>query len=660
MLKIKLNELHIENFKGFDQFTFETNGADAVEIYGNNATGKTTLVDAWTWLLFGKDSSDKTDFDIKPLNRYGETTPGLVTTVQAVIAIDEQPDGECRHMELKKTYAEKWTRKKGSTATEFTGHEIKYFIDDVPLGEGVYKTKIAELIQENVFKLLCNPLHFNIGLKWKERRDLLLTVCGSVSVDEVLASNPLLSVLAPELKHNTFDEVKAKYQAARTKLNKQLDEIPIRIDEAAKSIPENMADSDINDIAQLDAEIEALTAENNAIFIRKNNVGSDEATSQKKARIAEIEAEMASMRMAALGEATKAYDALRTSLYTKRDEAAKLKEKIAVKTRLVTELEKSMADELARADKRRTEYAECAANVFVPPHIDDICPTCGQLYPTEKADAILETAKAAFNTKKAADLENIRKYGIAAKQGAQEAKDSADKIKAELVELLDKQDVALKEVEALERQTATTPVYQPDAAFNALLHAKEELESSLSGTSEAVEIERAAYDRQMADIVAQRAELSTTKMNMQKAIDAGKRIEELREELTEVSRLMDATTAKLDVIDLYTKTMVEKMESNVAGKFTVARFKLFEKNINGGIADCCDTVLDGVPFKSINNAGRIQVGLDIIRTLSNHYGVSAPIWIDNNESVTSLPETDAQTIGLYVSKPDQILRIMQL
>ena len=86
---------------------------------------------------------------------------------------------------------------------------------------------------------------------------------------------------------------------------------------------------------------------------------------------------------------------------------------------------------------------------------------------------------------------------------------------------------------------------------------------------------------------------------------------------------------QLYLTDEFTKTKVNLLESSINSKFKMARFKMFEVQINGGIKECCETVYEGVPYSDLNNAARINIGLDIINTLSEHYNFSAPIFVDN-------------------------------
>ena len=99
------------------------------------------------------------------------------------------------------------------------------------------------------------------------------------------------------------------------------------------------------------------------------------------------------------------------------------------------------------------------------------------------------------------------------------------------------------------------------------------------------------------------------------------------------------------------------MEGKINSKFELAKFRLFNDQINGGVQECCEVALNGIPYHSINNAGRIQVGLDIIRTMQAYYDKICPVWIDNRESIIDLPEMPGQIISMIVSAQDKELRI---
>jgi hypothetical protein len=99
------------------------------------------------------------------------------------------------------------------------------------------------------------------------------------------------------------------------------------------------------------------------------------------------------------------------------------------------------------------------------------------------------------------------------------------------------------------------------------------------------------------------------------------------------------------------------LEGKINSKFHMARFKLFEVQVNGALAECCETTFNGVPYSNLNNGARLNIGLDIINTLAEHYGFSPPVWLDNAESVTDILPTKGQQIRLIVSAADKKLRV---
>jgi hypothetical protein len=114
---------------------------------------------------------------------------------------------------------------------------------------------------------------------------------------------------------------------------------------------------------------------------------------------------------------------------------------------------------------------------------------------------------------------------------------------------------------------------------------------------------------------------------------------------------------ELYLTEEFIRTKVRLLEDKINSKFRMARFKLFEVQVNGALAETAETMYNGVPYSNLNNGARINVGLDIIRTLAKHYNFYPPIFIDNRESITELIDVSPQqTISLIVSEKDQELR----
>lgn len=252
MKKVRIQRLVLSNFKGVKDFTLEVEGTD-VQIYGDNATGKTTLFDAFLWLLFDKDSRNKKDFKIKTLQN-GQAIPMLKHEVECELIVDNV------QMTLRKLYEEVWTKKRGTAVKEFTGHQTVYFIDGTPLKKGEYNKRIEGIMNEEVFKLLTSPTYFNEQVKWQDRREILLKVCGDVTEEEIFKSNNDLKGLELILKGKSLEDFKKTVSARRKKINEELERIPIQVNENMNLIPEGDANipSVKKEVDKIDGEIDGL------------------------------------------------------------------------------------------------------------------------------------------------------------------------------------------------------------------------------------------------------------------------------------------------------------------------------------------------------------------------------------------------------------------
>jgi DNA repair exonuclease SbcCD ATPase subunit len=655
---MRLISLSLNNFKGIRNFTLDAQGED-VSGYGDNATGKTTLSDAFMWLLFDKDSANRKDFEIKTLGPDGKPEHGLDHSVEAVLELE---DGS--HLALKKVFKEKWTKKRGSATAEFTGHTTDHFIDGVPVKKGEYDARIANIASEDIFKLLTSPTYFNEHLHWQDRREILLQVCGDISDGDVLDSLATLQnkdqmlALTNILNTRSLDDHRKIIQARRTEINKELDKIPVRIDEADMAKPDI---STVNNPKALQADIkvvkESIKKENEKLARLES--GGEVAEKTKKLR--EIEAEILNLTSKARAENVEKIKELQAK-------ASDIQMRIVNHTSMVNSIEETNRDRnrqilllTEQKEKLRKKWYQQAQEEFEPPEQSNICPTCGQPIPEEQLQAAIEKAKTEFNLRKAEQLESINAEGKQLKAQIEELRQKiadAEKIAAESEEnirpLKTELDSIEAQIEALRREESIK--YDPE--IRELTEKKatieQEIESLKAGNTEARE--KVVDGIQELEEILSTLEECQAKVKMRKSLDD--RIEKLKAQEKKLAAEYERLEGELYLTEEFIRQKVSLLEEKINSKFEMARFKLFNVLVNGAVEECCETTYQGVPFGSLNNGARINVGLDIIRTLAKHYNFYPPIFIDNREAVTSLIDMgDQQVISLIVSEKDKELRV---
>lgn len=631
-MNIKIEKLILQNFKGIRSLEINAEGKN-LNIYGDNATGKTTVFDAFMWLLFNKDSLGRTDFGIKTQDSDGNTIHNLEHSVECVLNIDDAI------LTLKKVYAEKWTKKRGSAEAEFTGHETKYYINEVPSSKGDYTAKIASIIDEELFKTITNPLYFNEHLKWQERRAILLNICGNISDEDILASSSEFSPLLDELKGRTIQEYQKIISNKQKGINDDLKTLPQRIAEARLAIPETTATYTIDDKEAIEKKIEEL---NDEIIAIRNGSGS-----------AGIESDLRALRLEKAQLENKKCDV--SELESKRSEArlANPKPEMIVVERNIQYYYNLAKECEENAEKLRKEWAEVNGKQYDG---SEICPTCGQTLPAEQ----IETAKAKFNTARATKLEEITAKGKALNADKEKFIAQHDKWAENLNELRIKANDVDIEIARIEMQMAekiSKFAEEKKTALEVIDSRIAELEKTAQNSLETIKSKIDVIQEQINEGRAKLTEIDEAMFKVAMAEKQLNRIAELEADEKRLAREYGELEKTSFLIDEFLKFKITLLSDKINGLFKFAKFKLFDMQINGGMAECCEVTYNGVPYSDLNNASRINIGLDIINTLCKVHDKTAPIIVDNAESVVALEETDSQKICLYVSGSDAFLRI---
>jgi len=645
MKKVIINKISLTNFKGVRSLDVSFSNA-VTSIYGKNASGKTTIFDAFTWLLFGKNSEEKKQFNVKTLDRDGKVIPKIPHEVTAILDVD----GET--ITLTRRLAEKWQKKRGSAVEEFKGNEEERLFNDVPLSVKEWNEKITSICAEDTFKAVTNPLYFT-SLKWDAQRAMLIRMAGDVTDAEVIGDNQDFNELISSLNGKSLDEYKREIVAKKKRIKEDVDTLPSRIDERrrdASAEPCNwlLIEARLHHKEQVLAELQQ--------DLQSGATNSD--------KLVEIGKEMMEAEKAMndyYTEYCRGWREKASRASTKKNEIEGRKIRIQRHKEMVKIYNKNIAETNERRQELIAEWRSIKARVLT--HDDDyICPVCGRPLKPSQIEEAQAKALHEFNTKKIEDLKKNETEGKKVKQTietwTQKRNDEEERIK-ELE----------KEIATMEEELATMPQAITDDEINDLIASdttyndltatfmKKQDEYNNAKAEQKETSEPSQEDKDKLDTL--KAEIAELQAQMGKKdyIEQNeKRIKELEEQL----RTASAELARLEgteyTINQFTRTRIEMLEERINAMFSSVRFKLFDTQINGGEVETCQATWNGVPYADLNNAMKINAGLDIINAICKSENVSAPIFIDNAEAVNELLPTDSQMIRLVVSD-DNNLRI---
>lgn len=651
---MKLNRLTLQNFKGVESLTVEPQGANMV-IRGENGTGKTSLADAYAWVVFGKSfTGDSIEPEIKRRDPETGVTPndgGVVHAVEVELKLD------CVGlMKLRKEYVEKWEKKRGAAESEFRGHTTNYYINEVPLQKKEYDKKVGEIIPEEAGRLLSMPLYFCTNLKWQERRKILMDMSGEVPDADLLESDdfvPLKSLMG----NNTIDEYRKSLKARMKKVNEELKTIPARIDELSQV--DISGTDDINEVEKEFSELQTKRGLKAAEIARLENGG--EAAEVRK-KLSEAEAAITKFKANFEAEYTKKTGEAESTVRGCVAEVERLGEEMTRIQSKVNQLETINATTDAQAQKLREEWGvENAKEANID--ISDTCPCCGQKLPQDKLEEAREKVLADFNRRKSETLTEITAKGKRMMEQKarnieeiETGKAKLEELTRRVSELADKKAAAEKLIsEAVEPDVTTSDEY-----WN-LKNAKAALEEKIAALEQGDNSQELETARQeLAAIDADLAANNEKRAAIQQAESVERRKGELAAREKELGKMYSELEMFLDLAEKFVRAKVKLTEDAINNHFKFVRFTMFRQQINGGLEECCEPTIGGVPFGvGLNTGNEMKAALDILNALSEHFKLHLPVIIDNCESYTSesIIPIENQLIRLVVSEGQKKLSI---
>ncbi|KEI12765.1 DUF2813 domain-containing protein [Clostridium novyi] len=647
--KIVLKNLSIKNFKGIKDLTIKF--SPVTNIFGENGSGKTSIFDAFNFLLFDKDSEDRTKFEIQPLDSFNNKIHNLETEVEGILLLDDH------EVTLRKIYKEKWVKPKGKAEQELRGYETLYYVDDIPKKQKEYKEYISSIVDEKLFKLVTNPLYF-ASLEWKKRREILLNICGDIEDSEVINNDTRLQPIEEYLnKGQKIEEAKQAIKGKTKRLKEDREQIPSRIDELVNSIGEEINSNDFEEKKKnIEQEINFIDSK----IVDKSK--SSEELLDKKEHYFSLKNEY-NEKLAAAKE-----EQIKNSKVSKiRKNIMEIKHEVEI-CEQSSNNHKFKLDMLEKNIKRNNENLAILRNEYKDIRdkrleIDEnnfMCPTCKRKFEDADIEQKKKELEENFNSQKANDIKSNKKAGMKLKEETDKLIEETKTIKENIDKDNSKIEDKKKEIEALKKELELQKeTSQEEITFDG----KEELVNKINALAE--EINNFKQEdtttlknnkRQLQDeLQAINKQLALKEVNAR----TKKRIEELEEK----ERDLSIQIAKLEQQEIlcqeFIKSKVNLLEDKVNKMFKYVKFRFVKEYNSGGIEEDCEPIVGGVPFgTNLNTAAKINAGIDIINTLSSHYGVQAPIFIDNRESVNDLIDSNSQIVNLVVSQ-DKVLRVEQ-
>ncbi|WP_313386933.1 AAA family ATPase [Chishuiella sp.] len=664
MKNIILKSLELVNFKGISHVQFDDLNPKENSFFGKNEAGKTTLFNAFLWLLFGKDLNNRKDYEIKPLDSNNKPTKGLNSEVHAVLLINNE------EVTISRIYKEKWRTIKGSEDKTFDGHETELIFNSVPVALKEFNLKISEIVKEDVFKLITNPLAFE-ALKWQEKRAVLVSVVGELTDQELFDSDEEFKTLESKLSNKTLAEYDAQLKASIKKSKEEKEDTPARIDELKRSkieeIDFELIESQISNKKELITDIDSQI-ENSGKSVQKvidANTKVQQEIQALNSQKSQIEINLRAKAKQECFVDTSSIDALKTKLnntstmlVNSNNYLDSLKHNISTYESNIKALEADKADLVSK-------YTSENAKVFDAEKYSCTCPNCQTKF------IYNDEPEKEFNIEKNQKLSKIIEQGNSIKAKIEEYQNLIKIPKGQIPDVQTDIEKHTSEINSLKDQIQTET--------NNLQSPKNEEEVYLSLINDDAQISKLNIEIstlqskikevKQADV----SELKQQKQALQSEIDSlnekkasksindnlDKRIEELSSREKELSQVISSLEKEQFIIERFKKVKSESLENSVNKLFKTVKFKLFEEQVNGGLNPTCIALIDGVPFLAANTASQINAGLDIINTLCKANEVTAPIFIDNRESVTELIPTDSQIINLVVSPEHEVLTLIK-
>lgn len=647
----------MRNWRGEKERTTNFNVDAPTFILGGNGLGKSRHFNAFCWLLFGKDSEDRKDFNVRSYDANHNLLHRCECSVEATLIVD----GE--ELTIKREFAEQWTKPRGQVEEVFSGNVTLCTWNGTPIKVSEFQSRVSEsIIDDTLFKMLTNPKYFTETMHWKEQREVLLQIAGVKSDEEIAADNEDFKKLLDLLSGKSLSDYKKEISTEKKRLKTELGEIGPRIDQTQKMMPEaedwgaiekQLADVEVQ-IASLTKQLTDAASLDEARIKEKQEITHKIALSKAKLQELQDMQQLKSEKLA--GEANAERRAIEGKLKTANEELSMLTIDRNRANERLTYLNKEITNITQQLDALRSEWHKINSRIY---NGEDTCPHCGQRLPEDR----LQEMHTIFDNKKQADIETNNMRG-------KELKRQLDDYNAELVskekvveDLNNSVSGKQAEIDNLYKQLANTPEKTASDFAFARTEEMEAVEQQIATLETKLkDADNKGDDDILKDIERRRDTLSDERTALQARLQKRTQITKAEKEITrleEVGRELSQKIADAEqreyVAAQFSKKKIEDCEKRINAMFENVKFQLFDYTQDGNEFECCTILVDGVPYTTANSAGQVNAGLDIIKTLCNFYNTSAPIFCDGSESVNNYIDMNSQMIFLKVTTDKKLI-----
>ena len=652
MKKIMLKSLRIHNFGNIKDMLIEF--GNQTYIKGKNESGKTTIGDAYSWLMTNHLMSGRQADGIRPI-KNGVQEDFVDIVVEAVFNISG------REVTIQKTQSPEWTKKDG----KFKGNVNKYMINGIPKKEKEYKEYIEENVMEPERFELCTSAAALLKLDTTKRRQTLFGMVSEFSDEDVIATDEKFEPIRDMLPDGTVEELiaRTRYQIngrgrADKGLQGKLDEFPARIDEASKKIV---------DVAEFELAINGLKNELVKLNDKEKELDNlSEAYDKKSKEIVELikhQEQIKTDRNASIMENRKKIREQIDGLKARR------KDKCSELSFAEMDLKHAnMAIERHSANLQNLykEWDKEYKKVFAYEDKSSVCIYSGkpcEFIETYNSDE-RQKSESDFLEERKKRLDEIESNGDSEKAELEKSKNFKANSEQKIAELKREissidSDIAIKEGEL--SKLPETADLSSDSEYLDVLEkieaAKNQLDNMDNGAEQRREI-KSERDRIISEISSYQTQIKTSH-------DAQDRVDELEAQRAVVRQKLADCQRELDLLRDFQKKKCEMLTEKINGLFVFTKWELIKYNQDGeGYEEICEPSFKDIKYNSrLNNGARSLIDIDICFSFQKRYGVGVPIWVDNaermsGETIKDLSKIDSQLIFLRVSEGNMEVEII--